>query len=480
MKEVFYVFDMIIKNGNVVSPSSTIQCDIAIKDEKIVALGNFAKTEATKIIDATDKYILPGVIEAHMHCMAPFQGCLGANNFFEQSISGAFGGVTMFMDFANMKKGCSPYKQALARADEMKDSAIDYSVHGKFVEATPQSLNDVKTMIDNGIPTFKMFMTYKKEGVMSDDETLLKVFERAKQFGGMPMLHCESNSIAETNIEKCAQKDDLSWVNFAKCKPVACEVEAFSRAVHLAEYVGSAIIIVHTTNGAALDIARKVHAKNFPLYVETGPHYMTLFDDLYANENGYLAICSPPLRTPKEAAELWQGIEDNTISLTGSDDCTFDVDEKSCFLEKNSDGTWKQDFTKVVNGISGLEIRLPLLLSEGVSKGRISINKVCALTSTNIAKIYGCYPQKGIITPGSDADIVIVDMNKEITLSKDVLHNNISYCLHDGFKVKGYPIMTIARGKIIVENGEFKGKKASGKFIKRKINPRYLNKFNLD
>ena len=130
---------------------------------------------------------------------------------------------------------------------------------------------------------------------------------------------------------------------------------------------------------------------------------------------------------------MWEGLEDGTILLTGSDDCTFDVDEKSAFLEKNEDGTWKQDFTKVVNGISGIEIRLPLLLSEGVSKGRISINKVCELTSTNIAKIYGCYPQKGIIAPGSDADIVLVDMEKEVTLSKDVLHNNISYCLHDGF-----------------------------------------------
>ena len=177
---------------------------------------------------------------------------------------------------------------------------------------------------------------------------------------------------------------------------------------------------------------------------------------------------------------MWEGLEDGTILLTGSDDCTFDVDEKSAFLEKNEDGTWKQDFTKVVNGISGIEIRLPLLLSEGVSKGRISINKVCELTSTNIAKIYGCYPQKGIVAPGSDADIVLVDMEKEVMLSKDVLHNNISYCLHDGFHVKGYPVVTISKGKVIVENGEFKGQQGAGDFIKRKINPEYLKKYGLN
>ncbi len=473
-------YDLIIKNGKIVSPESTVECDIAITGEKIVAIGKFEDELAKRVIDVKGKYVMPGVIEAHMHCQAPFQGCLGANTFFEQSISGAFGGVTMFMDFANMSKGDSPYKQALARAEEMAESAIDFSVHGKFVESTDEAMNDIEKMSEAGIPTFKMFMTYKKEGVMSDDETMLKVFERAKKVNGLPMVHCESNAIAETNIEKCREKNDMSWVNFAKCKPVLCEAEAFDRAVNFAEYVGNALLVVHTTNGKALDTARRAHEKGLPIYVETGPHYLTLFDDLYKGENGHLAICSPPLRTPKEAEELWEGLEDGTIVLTGSDDCTFDVDEKSMFLEKNEDGTWKQDFTKVVNGLSGLEIRLPILLSEGVNKGRLSINRVCALTSTNIAKVYGCFPQKGIIAPGSDADIVIVDIDKEVTLNKDVLHNNISYCLHEGMHIKGYPVMTIARGKVIVENGEFKGEKGKGRFIKRKINPEYLRKYGLN
>lgn len=473
-------YDLIIKNGKIVSSESTLECDIAIVGEKIVALGKFNDVESKKIIDAQGKYIMPGVIEAHMHCQAPFQGCLGANTFYEQSISGAFGGVTMFMDFANMKKGDSPYKQVLARAEEMQESAIDFSVHGKFVESTEEAINDIKKMAEAGIPTFKIFMTYKKEGVMSDDETMLKVFESAKEVNGLPMVHCESNAIAEANIEKCQLKNDMSWVNFAKCKPILCEAEAFDRAVNFAEYVGNALLVVHTTNEKALNTARRAHEQGLPIYVETGPHYLTLFDDLYKNENGYLAICSPPLRNSKEAEALWKGLQDGTISLTGSDDCTFDIDEKSMFLEKNEDGTWKQDFTKVVNGLSGLEVRLPILLSEGVNKGRLSINKVCALTSTNIAKIYGCFPQKGVIAPGSDADIVIVDMEKEVILSKDTLHNNISYCLHEGMKIKGYTIMTIARGKIIIENDQFKGEKGRGRFIKRKINSQYLKKYGLN
>ncbi len=474
------MYDLILKNGKVVSPEATLEYDIAIANGKIVALGQFDESLATRVIDVKGKYIMPGVIEAHMHCQAPFQGCLGANTFYEQSISGAFGGVTMFMDFANMSKGDSPYKQVLARAEEMAESAIDYSVHGKFVESTEEAISDIKKLSEYGIPTFKMFMTYKKEGVMSDDETLLKVFKVAKSVNGLPILHCESNAIAEMNIDECISKNDMSWVNFAKCKPVLCEAEAFDRAVNYAEYIDTAILVVHTTNGKALDTARRVQSKGLPVYVETGPHYLTLFDDLYKGENGHLAICSPPLRTPKEAEELWQGLQDGTILLTGSDDCTFDVDEKSMFLEKNENGTWKQDFTKVVNGLSGLEVRLPILLSEGVNKGRLTINNVCALTSTNIAKIYGCFPQKGIIAPGSDADIVIVDMEKEVTLSKEVLHNNISYCLHEGMKIKGYPIMTISKGKVIVEDGKFLGEKGAGQFIKRKINPEYLKKYGLN
>ncbi|WP_010259937.1 dihydropyrimidinase [Treponema primitia] len=475
------MFDLVIKNGTVVSPSSNVHCDVAIRDGKVAALGTFDASEAKRTIDAGGKYLMPGVIEAHMHCMAPFQGCLGANTFYQQSVSGVFGGVTMFMDFANVFQGKSVMEAVKERRAEMEESAIDFSIHGKFVKSPAELVEkEIPELAAYGVPTFKCFMTYKKEGVMIDEETLIKVFEKAKEVGGLPMLHCEDNTMAEDAIEKVKRTGDLSWVNFAKTKPVQCEAAAFERACRLAEYVGTAILVVHTTNDEALNAARKAHKKGQAVYVETGPHYLTLFEDNYKKENGYLYLCSPPLRTPKDAEDIWRGMQDGTISVTGSDDCTYDVNEKAAFLEKTADGKYIQDFTKVVNGMSGLEIRLPILLSEGVNKGRLSINQVCALTSTNIAKIYGCFPQKGLIAPGSDADIVIVDMEKELTLSKDVLHNNISYCLHDGFKIKGYPVMTISKGNVILEDGVFKGKKGAGEFIRRKIDHKYLEKHSLE
>lgn len=469
------MYDCIIKDGYIVSSTETIKSDIGILNGKIVAIESSINEEAKRIINVKGKYVLPGAIDPHMHVMAPFQGCYGANNFYTQSISAAFGGITMFMDFSNTFKGTSVFECVKKRNEEMAVSSIDYSIHGKIVEE--KQCDELEQLVNYGCATFKLFMTYKKEGVMSDDETLIKAFTIAKKLNAMPMVHCESNAMAEDAIKKCIEERRLNWEEFSKSKPILCENEAFSRAVYFSKYAGNGLIVVHTTNGGALDIARKAHKEGMPLYVETCPHYLTLFDSIYKEKNGHLAICSPPLRTAKEAEELWEGIKDGTISVTGSDDCTYSYEEKSMFLDKDPNSELIKDFTKVVNGLSGIEIRLPIFLSEGVSKGRISINKVVALTSENIAKVYGCYPQKGTISIGSDADIVIVDMAKEVVLGADKLHNNIDYCLNEGMKIKGYPIITISNGKVIVENGKFYGQKGDGKFIKRNISEKYLTNF---
>lgn len=475
------MYDLIIKNGIVVSPDATIKTDVAVSKGRIAALGDAATFgEASRVIDAAGKYLLPGVIDAHMHVQAPFQGCLGANDFYTQSISAAFGGVTMFMDFANTFKGKSLLEAVVKRQEEMSISAIDYGVHGKIVEAPDAILDEIEKVLELGCPSFKLFMTYKKEGVMADDETLIRVFQKAKELNALPLIHAESNAIAELNIEKFRREGDLSWTRFAQAKPVLCEAEAVSRAVHFSRYVGNALLIVHTTSGEALSTVERAQQEGFPIYVETCPQYLTLFDDIYRDpEKGCLAICSPPLRTPVEAEQLWKGIQQGVISVTGSDDCTYSREEKTRFLERDGEGNYVQDFTKVVNGVPGIETRLPILLSEGVNKGRISINRVCAITSTNIAKIYGCYPQKGVIAPGSDADITIVDLDKEVILSAGMLHNNIDYCLLEGMKLKGYPVVTISRGRVIVENGCFLGKRGAGRFVKRSIDPALLERFGL-
>ncbi|MBV4427524.1 dihydropyrimidinase [Clostridium tyrobutyricum] len=475
------MYDLIIKNGLVVSPKTTIKEDICIKDEIIKYIGKLKSTNSAKrIINADGKYVMPGVIDAHMHVLAPFQGCLGANDFYTQSISAAFGGVTTFIDFTNTFKGKSVFEAIKTRRKEMENSAIDFGIHGKFVEAPQNILDEIPKIVEYGCPSFKLFMTYKKEGVMSDDETLLKVFREAKKYNALPMVHAESNAIAELNNEEFEKDNKLDWCDFAKAKPILCEAEAASRAIYYSEYTGNALLIVHSTNGEVINSVKRAQEKGFPIYAETCPQYLVLSKSIYNDPNkGYLSICSPPLRTKKESEELWEGIKNGNISVTGSDDCTYSKKEKTMFLDRDKDDNIIPDYTKVVNGVPGIETRFPILLSEGVSKKRFSINKLCEITSTNIAKIFGCYPKKGILAEGSDADIVIVDPNKEVKLSADSLHNNIDYSLYENIKTKGFPIITISKGNVIVENGRFYGKKGDGQFIKRKIKKEFLEKFNL-
>ncbi len=475
------MFDLLIRNGMMVSTDATIRTDVAIKDGKIAALGLFEDSvKAERVIDASGKYLLPGVIDAHMHVEAPFQGCFGANDFFTQSVSAAFGGVTTIMDFTNTFPGDSVMVQLDKRIEEMSKSALDFGVHCKFVEAPESILKEIPKIIARGCPSFKMFMTYRKEGVMSDDDTLLKIFKLAKEHGGLPLIHAESNAICESNIEEMKRKGTLGWTDFAEAKPVLCETEAVSRAVLFSKYCGNALLLVHTTNGPSVDIARAAQAEGCPVYVETCPHYLTLFKELYEDKaNGHLTICSPPLRTPEDAETLWRHLADGSICVTGSDDCTYSRKEKEMFLERGADGSIVPDFTKVVNGLSGLEVRLPILLSEGVAKGRISLNRLVALTSTNVARLSGCYPQKGIIAPGSDADITLVDLDRRWRLSADTLHNNIDYCLHEGMEVTGGVAMTIASGKVVMEEGEFKGQKGAGRFLHRSIDEEVLSGYVL-
>lgn len=472
--------DLVITNGMVVSPYGTLRTDVAIKDGKISAMGDRSQLgEAKRTIDAAGKYLLPGVIDAHMHIEAPFQGCIGANDFYTQSVAAAFGGVTTFMDFTNTFKGTSLVEAVRMRKEEMSKSAIDYGIHVKIVEAPESILEEIGKVAELGCPSLKLFMTYKKEGVMADDETMVKVFQKAKEHNALTMIHAENNAIAETNIEQFSRQGKLGWTDFPLSKPVLCEAEAVSRAVHLSKYVGNAVLIVHTTNGEALENASRAQREGHPVYVETCPQYLMLSDELYNDpELGYLAICSPPLRAAEEAEKLWDGIRNGSITVTGSDDCAYSKEEKSMFLQKDADGAVIPDFTKVVNGVAGIETRLPILLSEGVSKGRISINKVCEITSTNVAKLFGCFPQKGIIAPGSDADIVLVDMDKEVTISPEVLHNNLDYSLYEGLVVKGYPVMTIAKGKVIVEDGIFRGNRGDGQFLHRSIDPAITAAYN--
>jgi dihydropyrimidinase len=473
-------YDLIIKNGYVVSAESIEKKDIGIRDEKITFVGKINFYECEKVIDANGKYVLPGIIDGHMHVEAPMGGGLtSADDYYTQSISAAFGGVTTFMDFTNTNRGDSLIESMERRLEQMKKSAIDYALHGRIVEATDEILAEIKEFVDKGCPSFKMYMTYREDGFLADDDTMLKVFDAARDADALCLLHCESNPILEYLDRKYEEKGLRQWWVHAATKPIACEVEAANRAITFSKIVGNSILLVHTTNGEVLKLANKAQSEGSPVYIETCPHYLTMFEDLYNKEDGHLAICSPPLRKKENSDELWVGLNDGTINVTGSDDCAFTREAKEKYLKRDSQGNLIQDYKKVVSGMSGIEMRLPILITEGVCKNRITINKLVELTSTNLAKLYGMYPQKGIIQEGSDADIVIIDMEKEKIVTAKSLHNSVGYTVYEGMKVKGVPDTTILRGDVIVDNNEFYGKKYDGRFVKRTINNNILKGFGL-
>jgi dihydropyrimidinase len=473
------MYDLIVKDALLVLTEGTFHTDIAVDKGSVAALltpGSAAP--ARRIIDARHHKVLPGLIDAHMHVQAPFQGITGRLSFYQQSLCAAFGGVTTLFDFTNTRRRQSVLQALHERREEMAECAVDYAVHGKFIEASARHCAEIPALIRAGCPTFKLFMTYSREGVMANDATLARIFTLARQHPILPMVHAESDALVEHFYQHKVAAGQLTWRDFAEHKPKLCESEAFQRAVSLATGLGSPLLIVHTTHGECLDIAARSQRRGFPIYVETCPHYLTRFDDLYQDPaNGHLAICSPPLRRPEDAAALWQGIKQRVISVTGSDDCAFSREEKERLLQRDAQGNLIQDFRLVVNGVAGMETRLPILLTEGVAAGRITLNQLVAITSTNVARLMGCYPRKGTLLPGSDADMVILDDSERWTLRQQDLHNGCDYSLYEGFQATGRVIATLLRGETIVHRGRFLGNRGQGQYLHRSLDTAIIRHF---
>ncbi|MBY5946717.1 amidohydrolase family protein [Photobacterium rosenbergii] len=463
----------IVYGGTVVTECGCSKASIVIDNGKIekVIYDEFIDIDKFigEKINVTGLHIFPGLIDAHMHVQAPFQGITGDLTFYQQSICAAYGGVTTFADFSNTSSGCSVLQSVRERLDEMSESSVDFFVHGKLIDPSDETIKEIPELVAMGIPSFKMFMTYSREKVMTSDSALYQILKLAKKSKCLPMVHAESDTIANFNFDQNIKNNNLSWRAFANSKPINCEYEAFQKAVLMAVEAESPLLIVHTTNKQCLDYAKYYQELGYPIFVETCPHYLTLFDDLYDTNDGHLAMCSPPLRTRKDCEDLWTGISEGTISVTGSDDCTFTREEKEKQLTRDCHGQLIQNFTKVVNGISGLEIRLPILLTEGFHKRGISLEKISTITSTNIARVMGLFPQKGSICIGADADLTFVDINEQWTISADNLHNKAGYSLHEGYVARGKIKSTMLRGEFILKGGNFCGSKGNGRFIKRTI-----------
>jgi dihydropyrimidinase len=458
-------FDTIIRGGTVATASDTYQCDVGISAGKITAIDDHLG-EAAEIVDATGLLVLPGGIDSHVHIAQPSApGIVMADDFASATRSAAFGGNTMVLPFALQQKGESlrqVVKDYHAKADGQ--CYVDVSFHLIIADVTDGLLGqELPALVKDGYTSFKVFMTY--EGLALSDMEMLKVMSVARETGALVMVHAENYDAIRFLTDRLEQAGKTAPKYHATSRPIPVEREATHRAISLAEIIDVPIMIVHVSNREAMEEIARARRRGLKIYGETCPQYLLLTEkDLDGlNMEGAKYVCSPPPRDKASQVACWEGIKQGIFSLFSSDHCPFKYDDPQGKLLPKG----KTSFRWVPNGIPGVETRLPILFSEGVGKGRITLNEFVALTATNHAKTYGLYPTKGTIEVGSDADIAIWDPKRKVTISQSLMHGGCDYTPYEGVKVTGWPVSTMVRGKFVVRDGNLVGQTGDGTYVPR-------------
>jgi dihydropyrimidinase len=452
---------LLIRNGTVVTATDLYRGDVFIERDTITAIGVDLPMQADRTIDATDRYVIPGGIDCHTHLDMPFGGTTAADDFESGTIAAAFGGTTSVVDFAIQYRGQTlhhAWETWMKKADGK--AAIDYGFHMIMTELNDQVEQEMDALVRQGITSFKLFMAYP--GVfMLDDASIFRAMLRTGQNGGTICMHAENGGVIDVLVQRALAEGKTAPKYHALTRPARAEGEATHRAIALAEMAGVPVYIVHLSAAEALEMVTEARDRGLPAYAETCPQYLFLSYDNYEEPGfeGAKYVMSPPLR-PKETQEaLWRGLAFNDLQAISTDHCPF------CMKEQKTLGA--HDFSKIPNGAPGIETRMSLVYDGGVRTGRISLNRWVELTSTSPAKIFGLFPRKGTIAPGSDADIVIFDPMKKTTLSAKTLHMKVDYNPYEGREVQGVSETVISRGTVIVENGQFTGRAGAGQFVKR-------------
>lgn len=451
---------VLIKNGRIITVGSDSVADIFIEGEKIKLIGKNLDMEADKIIDATGLLIFPGGIDPHVHLEMPFMGTYSNDSYETGTQAALFGGTTTIIDYIIQKQGNSlqsAVDEWHSRADN--NCVGDYGFHMAVTDFNPDTKKEIKYMIEKeGISSFKVFMAYKGS-LMIDDEHMVELMNEVKQHGGMVNVHATDGNMIDDLVTKFKKEGKLTPKYHYLSQPEECETVASERFVSMANETGCPGYIVHTTCEGALNAARNPKRREQQVQVETCIQYLTLDASLYDKGfEGAKWVISPPLREKKDQAALWAGLNEGLVKVVATDHCPFNWSQKLL---------GKDDFSKIPNGLPSIETRMEMLFSEGVKKGRISLNKYVEVTSTNAAKLFGMFPRKGTIAVGSDADILLFDPNAKHTISADTHHMNVDYSAFEGWEVTGKVKTVLLRGQIAIENEECKLKKGYGKYIKR-------------
>lgn len=453
--------ELIIKNANIITDTENYISDLYIAEGIIKKIEKNIEIPNVKIIDIKGKYLVPGGIDVHTHFNIDVGIAKSVDDFYTGTVAAACGGTTTIIDHMGFgPKGCSLHHQLEKYHIFAEGNAvIDYGFHGVIQHIDSDILKEINSMIEEGIPSFKGYMTYDYK--LSDKE-MLELSEKLSKTGGLLTVHPENNDIIQFLKDKFSAEGKLSPKYHGKSRPARCEGEAVNRMLDITSITNCPLYIVHLSCEEGLEHIKNAVKKGQRVFAETCPQYLVLDENMYelSDNQGLKYICSPPLRNKSHQKKLWDGIREGYIQTVATDHCSFN------FAYQKMSG--KDDFKKCPNGLPGVETRMALIFSEGVSKGRIDINKFVEITSTNPAKLFGIYPQKGTILEGADADLTVIDPEIRKVITKKELHENTDYTPFERIEITGCPVMTISRGEIIVENNKFIGKKGRGKFLKRK------------
>lgn len=450
---------ILIKNGRIITADADYVADIFIDGETISAIGKGLPIQADETIDAARMFVFPGGVDPHVHLEMPFMGTFSSDTYETGTRAALYGGTTTVIDFILQKQGNS-LRSAL---DEWNSRATgnavgDYSFHMAVTDFNDQTKCEIKEMVEEGITSFKTFMAYKG-ALMIDDRQMIGLMEEVKQQGGMVTVHATNGDMIDYLVQKHRSEGKLSPLYHYLSQPEVTEAEASERFVDMINYTKCPGYIVHLTCEGALNAVRDATKRNQKIFVETCIQYLVLDASLYEKDfDGAKWVMSPPLREKKDQATLWAGINQGLVQVVGTDHCPFKWAQKLM---------GKDDFSKIPNGHPAIEHRMELLFSEGVAKGKISLNKYVEVTSTNAAKIFGMFPKKGTIAVGTDADIVIFDPNAKHTISVNTHHMNTDYSAYEGWEVTGKVKTVLLRGTTAIDNNTCLVDKGYGQFVKR-------------
>ena len=455
---------LLIKNGRVITAVDDYKGDIFVESEQVNLIGKNLDVKADRVIDAQDKYVIPGGIDPHTHLDMPFAGTVSADDFETGTRAAAHGGTTTLIDFAIQTKGRSTLEalETWHKKAEGK-TAIDYGFHMIITDLEDDRVPEMRTLADEGVTSYKLFMAYP--GVLyADDATLFRAMRKAGEDGTVICMHAENGIVIDEIVKSALAEGKTGPKWHALTRPTRMEAEGVHRSIAIAEVADVPVYIVHLSSADALEQVVLARDRGAHVFAETCPQYLFLDHSYYEQEGfeGAKYVMTPPLREKWNQKELWRGLQMGDLMSISTDHCPF------CFKEQKEMGI--NDFSKIPNGGPGVENRMSLVFNGGVVEGRISLNRFVELTSTASAKMFGLFPKKGTIAVGSDADIVIFnpDRKETISVNNSVTHHmNVDYNAYEGFEVTGVSETVISRGKIIVENCEYVGKKGDGQYLKR-------------